>query len=88
VQPVELGTIKTIWLKALEQCEAFINCRPATEVGCLYYSKQRSVFVMPSTGEDIVPHYGSPGGIIPSFLEGYNSTAWLQTVAHGPRSGG
>lgn len=68
-QPIELGTLKSLWLEALEQCEAFINSRPAAEAGCLYYSKQRSVFVIPGTGDDIVPHYGSPGGIIPSFLK-------------------
>jgi hypothetical protein len=67
-QPIELRAIKAIWLEAIEQCEAFINSRPAAEAGCLYYSKEKSSFVMPRIGEDASPHYGSPGGIIPSFL--------------------
>lgn len=67
-QPIELGAIKAIWLEAIEQCDAFINSRPSAEVGCLYYSKEKSSFVMPRIGEEVSPHYGSPGGIIPSFL--------------------
>jgi hypothetical protein len=67
-QPVDLGSLKTIWLEAIAQCEAFISSRPAAEAGCLYYSTEKRSFLMPSIGEEVLPHYGSPGGIIPSFL--------------------
>jgi hypothetical protein len=67
-QPVDLVLNKTKWLAALDQCEAFIRHRPNAEVGCLYYSRDKGTFVMPNDGEDVVPHYGKPGGVIPSLL--------------------
>jgi hypothetical protein len=67
-QPVDLVSLKTRWLAALEQCEAFIKTRPGTEVGCLYYSRAKNSFVMPAQGEETEAHYGRPGGVIPSIM--------------------
>jgi hypothetical protein len=67
-RPVDLVSLKTRWLAALEQCEAFISARTATEAGCLYYSREKDSFVMPAKGEEAVPHYGRPGGVIPSII--------------------
>jgi hypothetical protein len=69
-QPIDLSATKTLWLEAIEQCDSFIKSRPAGESGCLYYSREKASFVMPSLGEDVLPHYGRPGGIIPSFPSG------------------
>ncbi len=68
VQPVDLVGNKTKWLSALDQCEAFIRGRSPAEIGCLYYSCGKDAFVMPGEGEEVVPHYGKPGGVIPAFL--------------------
>jgi len=67
-QPVDLISLKTRWLSALEQCEAFIAARPATELGCLYYSHAKGSFVMPAKDEAVVAHYGRPGGVVPSII--------------------
>lgn len=67
-QPVDLTSLKTRWLAALSECEAFISDRPAIELGCLYYSCEKGSFVMPADGEAAVAHYGRPGGIIPSII--------------------
>lgn len=46
---------------------AFVELRPANELGCLYYSKTRRDFVSDvAPGDpDIVPHYGRLGGAAP-----------------------
>ena len=67
-QPVDLTSLKTRWLAALSECEAFISDRPATDLGCLYYSREKGSFIMPTSGESAVAHYGRPGGVIPSIL--------------------
>jgi hypothetical protein len=67
-RPVDLVSLKTRWLAALEQCKAFISKRRAAEAGCLYYSRIKNSFVMPVQDEDVVVHYGKPGGVIPSII--------------------
>ena len=67
-EPVDLVANKTKWLKALDESEQFISTRPMAEAGCLYYSPQLGRFFMPSKGEEAVPHYGTPGGVIPTFI--------------------
>lgn len=66
-EPIDLKALKAAWLTALDEAEAFVNSRPAGEVGCLYYSLEREAFVNPNAapGERVVPHYGRPGGVIP-----------------------
>lgn len=70
-KPVDLTQLKTEWLLALEEAEDFINSRPTSEVGCLYYAKSKETFVTPLTGEDLdlVCHYGQPGGVLPVIAE-------------------
>ncbi|MEO0594419.1 MAG: hypothetical protein AAFZ38_12650 [Myxococcota bacterium] len=64
--PVDLVTLKTAWLRALDDTAQFIASRPANELGCLYYSTGAKTFIAPQPGEsDFVPHYGRPGGILP-----------------------
>jgi len=68
--PVDLPALKEPWRAALEGAERFILSRPPGEVGCLYYSTSRKAFVQPAVGEeDVVPHYGRPGGVLPRVLE-------------------
>ena len=67
-EPVDLVELKTIWLAALDDAEAFIRSRPLDEVGCLYYSVEAARFVRPDGTADpgVVPHYGRPGGVLPN----------------------
>jgi hypothetical protein len=45
--------------------ERFFPTRDPSEIGCLYYSRARQGFVQPAPGDDVVPHYGRPGGVLP-----------------------
>jgi hypothetical protein len=68
--PVDLPVMKEEWRTALEGAEAFILSRPPEEIGCLYYSKRRRTFVQATPDvEDVVTHYGRPGGILPRVLD-------------------
>jgi hypothetical protein len=64
----DLGELKLKWLGALEQAEAFVQKRPPSELGCLYYSLREQRFVSDFDAGDpaVVPHYGRPGGLLPS----------------------
>lgn len=64
---IDLQQMKTDWLNMLEQSLDVINYLPADEVGCLYYNKVTSQFVLPkqSRGKDVIPHYGKDGGVLP-----------------------
>lgn len=73
-EPFDLVEAKTRWLDALEKAEAFIDSRPPDESGCLYYSAADERFVAPEPGVDleaagILPHFGRPGGVLPSIAE-------------------
>ncbi len=62
----DLAPLKQRWLAALEQAQAFIDARPPSEVGCLYYSRRLGRFVsVIDPGDDVVPHFGRPGGVLP-----------------------
>jgi hypothetical protein len=66
----DVTELKVAWLSALDEAEAFIQARPADEVGCLYYSKERKQFVGDGLdAPDVVPHYGRPGGVLPRFTQ-------------------
>ena len=68
VQAVDLPALKQSWLRALEAAETFLSSRPPNEVGCLYYDLETHSFVQPSEQTvNIVPHYGRPGGVLPTF---------------------
>ena len=66
VQPVDLTNLKLRWLAALDAAEHFFATRDPDEVGCLYYSRSLGKFVEPRPGDDVVPHYGRPGGVLPT----------------------
>jgi len=70
-EPMDLRKIKTDWSAALQDAAEFVRRRPPLEVGCLYFSPQAARFVDPDSepAEDIVPHYGRPGGVLPKFLD-------------------
>jgi hypothetical protein len=72
VEPVNLTALKTQWLAALSEADAFIRSRPPDEIGCLYYSQSLARFVAPGDAgpADAVPHYGRPGGVLPRIIEG------------------
>jgi hypothetical protein len=68
-EPVDLVALKSTWLDALSEADAFIHSRPPDEIGCLYYSRALQKFVgrfdPTDVGNDVVPHYGRPGGVLP-----------------------
>jgi hypothetical protein len=65
-QPVDLPKLKLRWLAALDAAEHFFSTRDPSEIGCLYYSRALGKFVEPRSGDDVVPHYGRPGGVLPT----------------------
>ncbi|OGQ86123.1 MAG: hypothetical protein A2289_27130 [Deltaproteobacteria bacterium RIFOXYA12_FULL_58_15] len=68
-QPVEPTQLKKTWLDALAEATAFVQSRPPAEIGCLYYSESGDRFVQPTeTDENIVPHFGRPGGVLPRIV--------------------
>ena len=70
VEPVDLPALKSRWLAALDDAERFFATRDPDEVGCLYYSPRHRRFVQPGPGDDVVPHFGRPGGVLPAVGEG------------------
>ena len=64
-EPVDLPQCKAQWLAALEAAEALARRLPPSEIGCLYYATRKKRFVTPDGSEDVVPHYGRPGGVLP-----------------------
>jgi hypothetical protein len=66
-QPVDLPALKLRWMAALDAAEHFFTTRDPSEVGCLYYSRSLGKFVEPSPDDHVVPHYGRPGGVLPSL---------------------
>jgi hypothetical protein len=74
-EPFDLVAAKHTWLGALDDAEAFARARPPEELGCLYYSAAAERFVVPRSelsldAQGIVPHFGTPGGVIPRVAEG------------------
>jgi hypothetical protein len=71
---IDLHEIKKRWLEALHEAEQFTLKAPQDQVGCLYYSKLTKTFVTPNlkklTKDDVVPHFGRAGGVLPAILEG------------------
>lgn len=69
---IDLHKIKDNWLQALSEAEQFLNKAPQDQLGCLYYSNSQKKFVTPlfepSESGDIVPHYGSAGGVLPAVV--------------------
>jgi hypothetical protein len=65
VGSLDLHDLKVAWLDALQEATAFINSCNPDEIGCLYYSKENETFIQPGPGDDVVPHYGGPGGVLP-----------------------
>jgi hypothetical protein len=66
MQPVHLPKLKLRGMAALDEAEHFFTTRDPSEVGCLYYSPSLGKFIEPRPGDDVVPHYGRPGGVLPS----------------------
>lgn len=68
-RPIDLPSLKTAWLEALDSVEPFVASRPPEEVGCLYHSVSKSAFVDPREATDAVPHFGRPGGVLPRVVD-------------------
>lgn len=64
-RPIDLPAFKQCWLDALDAAQCFIQSRPPDELGCLYYSACDKRFVMPQKDDEVQPHYGRPGGVLP-----------------------
>ena len=75
VDPVDLPSLKQVWLQALDQAETFIQERPRADMGCLYYSAPEQKFVTPAaegtedSAPGVVRHFGRPGGILPQVID-------------------
>lgn len=69
--PIDLQTLKTAWLAALESADVFARSRPPDEAGCLYYAPALRRFVNPYRADagGAVSHYGRPGGVLPRIVE-------------------
>jgi len=65
VGPIDLPALKTIWLGALDDADAFVGAQDPGQVGCLYYSEKRNTFIQPVPTDIVVPHFGRPGGVLP-----------------------
>ena len=70
VEPVDLPDLKSRWLAALEDAERFFSTRDPDEIGCLYYAPARKKFVQPAPGDEVVPHFRRPGGVLPEIGPG------------------
>jgi hypothetical protein len=68
VEKVDLIAIKTLWIAAIEDAENFIHSRGSSEIGVLYFSISQAKFIMPTLTDQVILHYGRPGGILPKFL--------------------
>jgi hypothetical protein len=73
-EPIDVKTVKSEWLAALDSAEAFVRKRPPDEAGCLYYAPALERFVDPDQADvgTVVPHFGRPGGVLPRILETEN----------------
>jgi hypothetical protein len=72
LQPVDLHKLKSTWILAIENAEAFVQERPFEEIGCLYFSKLQNKFFQPSKStlmSELQIHRGKPGGVLPMILE-------------------
>lgn len=65
-EPIDLPALKRRWLDALDDAEQFFATRDPDELGCLYYAPETNTFVQPAPGQRVVPHYGRPGGVLPT----------------------
>jgi hypothetical protein len=70
VRPIDLVAAKRTWLAALAEAETFIDSRPMSEAGCLYYRVAEARFVQPAAGaglqeQGLVLHFGGAGGVLP-----------------------
>jgi hypothetical protein len=66
VAPVDLPSMKSAWLVALEEAEAFVRRQDPNDLGCLFYSPRKMTFIAPTGGDtDCAPHFGRPGGVLP-----------------------
>lgn len=86
-EPMDLVAAKETWLAALGAAETFGRSGPPDEIGCLYWSRRRQAFVMPSPAErssgGVTPHFGTPGGVLPRVSDAPTS---LSAGFNGPAS--
>ena len=70
--PFDMTKVKTQWLGALDDADAFARAAPPEDAGCLYYSVTTRDFVLPSiddiTSTRVVPHFGQLGGVLPRLV--------------------
>jgi hypothetical protein len=71
-EEVNLKALKAQWIEAIARAERFIDAQDPTEIGCLFYDHAREKFVAPAPNEPegrstVVPHFGRPGGVLPSI---------------------
>jgi hypothetical protein len=74
-RPMDAAAAKERWLRALGKAETFVSTRPAEELGCLYFHPVTGTFrapdpEMPLEDQGLVPHFGTPGGVLPIVVRG------------------
>jgi hypothetical protein len=67
-ETIDIIQIKSVWLETLSQAETFIKTQDPSQIGCLYYSSKEKKFVDPTYSTDTIPHFGSPGGVLPRMI--------------------
>jgi hypothetical protein len=73
-EPFDLVAAKAVWLEALAATDRFVRERPVDELGCLYFHRDSSAFVLPRADrsledQGLTIHFGSPGGVIPRVVD-------------------
>ena len=64
-KPVDLVDLKCNWIKAVDEAEKFMQTRSPDEIGCLYYSEEKNIFIQPKLTDKVKMHFGKPGGVLP-----------------------
>ena len=62
---LDLLDYKRRWLAVLDDAAEFFASRPSDELGCLYYDASRRQFLQPEPNQQVIAHYGRPGGVLP-----------------------
>ncbi len=65
-RPADPVDLKERWLAALADAEAFVESRPADEIGCLYWDTKSGRVTSTNLDQPhVVPHHGQLYGVVP-----------------------
>jgi hypothetical protein len=69
-EPLDVKTLKQLWLRASEEAWRMVECLPPEDIGCLYLDPQGQVVAPNTAAEDfgtLTRHFGSIRGAWPSI---------------------